>query len=126
MTEHVLAAIDAAIDDWEVSGDAMRITYAAAFIAPPVRTAAFHGVCAWPAAVQEVVQEYAETIAESMNRLGAVLSAGDVAAVLHAFGLAEHEQPVPVTPARRTRHPVYSDNRPRHVTPYGPRPRRRA
>ncbi len=35
MTRHVLAAIDAAIDDWEVSDDAMRITRGEVSAAPP-------------------------------------------------------------------------------------------
>jgi len=35
MTRHVLAAIDAAIDDWEVSDDAMRITHGETPASPP-------------------------------------------------------------------------------------------
>jgi len=112
MTEHVLAAIDAAIDDWEVSDDAMRVTHSEAPPPSPARITE---------AVQVAVRQYAEAITEAMEQLRVVMTSP---AMAQALDWAREEQARQNAPAHFTRSPVYSDNRPRHVTPYGPPPRR--
>ncbi len=109
MTEHVLAAIDAAIDDWEVSPDAMRITHREA---PPARITE---------AVQVAARQYAEAITAAMEQLRIVMTSP---AMAQALDWAREEQARQSAPAHSTRSPVCSDKRPRHVTPYGPPPRR--
>ncbi len=47
VTRHVLAAIDAAIDDWEVSDDAMRITHGETPIPAPQSTSIWDYFSEW-------------------------------------------------------------------------------
>ncbi len=122
MTEHVLAAIDAAIDDWEVSGDAMRITHRE--VPPEARSTTNGRLRLGDMTYLVSFQQYVDVVAAAMGRLGAVLGEIDLTPLTEVLGHAENEPASKSTPACPIRHPVYSDNRPRHVTPYGPPPRR--
>ncbi len=111
MTRHLLAAIDAAIDDWEVSDDAMRIT---------------HGEATWIDEICDGMNLYREIVDEMTGRLETAMRR----AFAQALGEDVPEDPTirmtpaaPVGPAR-TRRPVYRDDRPRYLTPYGPPPPR--
>lgn len=113
MTRHVLAAIDAVGDDWEVSEDAMRITHGETPRPPDQITVVF----------RLAARQYTEMLAAVMREMSATWDRIRAAMDSPAMVALLREAQAHDAPTHRTRSPV-NDNRPRYLTPYGPPPRR--